>query len=333
MGEFSLKYSERNLNPIADMGAREKVYAATPEESGRKKIRLSFDAASLEALALKSTVPLTLELFVGGVESDTQRFRMLHANAPKFPGRLNIINGELVFDEQHEKSAVASSGERVIMLVPHEDEASHRRLKPLEVLKSRSAVHSGLFIGDPLIEGVQLDSPSQLTGLAERLAKATPQIEWKAVSTPGPFRYRPLLQMLAGLDALDAANAGAKLPQLAVINLGSGDVARQTPLHTFERALDTLIARLAAGGVERIIIVGVIPEPWREKQCEPYQERVNSVVRQHHVSGVDLFHMWSREPNWEKRFAIDASDKDEISSPVPNAATLDEIVQDILSRM
>lgn len=328
MGEFNLYFE--NSGVAGDQGT---AYAATPDESGRRKLRVSFPAKLDQALTGKAE--LTLRFVVGGVECQIEKFRLLHAHALSWPGKLVLDGGELTFLPNTPNGAAGTpvENERLIVLVPHEDEASHRRLKPLDSFSVNSAATEALFIGDPLVEGVAPaanNAPS--IGLAAALAKAKPSIKWKAIETAGPHRYRPLLRMLVDLDAYVTASPNTKLPKLVVLNLGSGDVSRQTPLHTFERALDTLLARLSAGGVDEIVVVGAIPEPWRERQCEPYQDRVDNVVKHHHVKGIDLFHTWTVDANWMKRFSTDGENSD-IAGPVPNAAAIDEIVQLILSRL
>ncbi len=275
------------------------------------------------------TQHFSLRLMVGGVECQREDFQILHARSPNWPGRLLLENGELAFAPIKPNAP----HERVVMLVPHEDEASHIKLS-LDPLASHGSAAEVLFIGDPLVEGAapaRENAPGN--GLDLALSKARPGTKWTAIETAGPHRYRPLLRMLADLDAFTHSAQGKKLPKTAVVNLGSGDVARQTPLHVFERALDTLLARLDSGGVEHIIVVGAIPEPWREKQCEAYQERVTSVVTQHHVSGINLLQMWTRDSSdWMRRFNA-AGEKSDIAGPVPNQDTINEIVGLILSRL
>ena len=115
---------------------------------------------------------------------------------------------------------------------------------------------------------------------------------------------------------------------------GSADAAHQTPPHIFERALFTLVARLIAGGCERIVVVGVIPEPFRETQSEIYQERVARVVQQHHINGVDILHLWTNgDAKWIRRFSASGNPADETLGGTPNAGALEEIVQQIQSRL
>ncbi|MEI6236058.1 MAG: GDSL-type esterase/lipase family protein [Planctomycetota bacterium] len=327
MGEFSLYFSQTNPGTATTSSQPATApLAATPDESERRKIRVSFPVNLNQALA--GTSEMTLRLNVGGLECQQENFRLLHAQAPTWPGKLVMNGADIAF-----QPTGATETQRVVILVPHEDDASHRRLQPLDRLGTVSSASEALFIGDTLVEGIpsaQDNSPT--SGLSAALAKAKPGIKWKAIEVAGPHRYRPLLRMLADLDAFVAAQPNRKLPKVAVVNLGTGDVSRQTPLHTFERALDTLIARLNAGGTTHIIVVGAIPEPWRERQCEPYQERVDNVVKQHHVNGINLHHVWTVDPNWTKRFVPDGESGDIIGA-VPNAASINDIVQLILSRI
>lgn len=332
MGEFTVYFEQDGkqldafaATPTPKRGASEPTGIVIGDDGGRKKLRASFPAA-LQSVSASSQ--LTLRLVVDGVECQQERFRMLYAHAPSWPGRLMLEAGELAFMP----SGAAAAQERVVMLVPQEDESAHRRMKFLDVLTSSFSTTEALFVGDPLVEGTIKPQAGQLIGLSARLAKSRPDLKWTAIDVAGPHRYRPLLRMLAELDQLTAAAGGKKLPKLAIVNLGSGDVARQTPLHIFERAMDTLLARLNAGGVEKVIVVGVIPEPWREKQCEPYQERVNNVVRQHHTGGIDLFRQWTQDSDWARRFTP-TGQSGNVAGPLPNAATIDEIVKLILMRM
>ncbi|HLX64321.1 MAG TPA: GDSL-type esterase/lipase family protein [Planctomycetota bacterium] len=342
MGEYNLFFEQD--------GIEQGVFSATPEEGGRKKLRASFNA-TLDSVSASSQ--LSLRLVVGGVECQREKFRMVNANAPAWPGKLELEGGELMFAPAakgargqgsgvrgkesgvrgQEGAAAKAALERVVILVPHEDEAAHRHLGVWDEL-ARASVSSSeaLFIGDPLVEGAPSTPGTPAPGgLSALLAKNRAAMKWTVIDVEGPHRYRPVLRMLADLDELTASNPNKKLPKVAVVNLGIGDVARQTPLHTFERALDTLVARLTAGGVEKIVLVGVIPEPWREKQCEPYQERVANVVRSRNVSGIDVFDLWTKESDWTRRFATDKSNT--VAGPLPNAAALDEVLRMILQRL
>lgn len=325
MGEFKLFFDQD--------GTVQGAYSATPDESGRKKLRASF-LANLNSVSASSQ--LSLRLMLGGVECQREKFRMVNANSPAWPGKLVMDAGELMFAPAAKAKAAEgadASLERVVILVPHEDEAAHRHLGLWDSIASASVSSTeALFIGDPMVEGAAAAQGNSAAGLSALLAKNRADFKWTVIDVAGPHRYRPVLRMLADLDALTAANPGKKLPKIAVVNLGIGDVARQTPLHTFERALDTLMARLTAGGVEKIVMVGVIPEPWREKQCEPYQERVANVARSRHIHGsINLFQLWTQESDWTRRFSVDKSGV--VAGPLPNAAALDEILKLILPRL
>ncbi len=322
MGEFVL---------IAEIGSGSPMkFDVTPDVSGRKKQLVSFDGAKLEKEALDKTVPMRFRMMVDGIECQEERFRLLDARAKSYPGKLAVENGELAFRAVNPLAAAdkpsESPAERMVMLVPHVDEASLRIMAPLNVLNSSKKGSEALFIGDPLVEGVEA-KPDEAVGLVALLKKEKPELAWKSISIAGPHRVRPVLRMIAELEALTAG--GNSLPRVAVVNLGGGDVARQTQLHTFERALDTLLTRLRAGGVSKILLVGPIPEPWREQQCEPYQERVESLITQHGIEGVDIFHQWTRESNWPRRF----SDGDGAANAVPNNEALQEIAKMIADRV
>ena len=302
----------------------------TPDESIRRKKLISLDAAKLEREALQNTVRIGVALKMGGVLCQAHDFRMLHAKAEKFPGTLKVDGGELYFSASG--NASGESAERVIMLVPQEDEASFRRLKPLDVFSNVGAPHDTLFLGDPLVEDSSAPAGT-LIGLGARLKQAAPQTNWRAINVTGPHRSLPILRMLALLSESVANAPDAKLPPQVIVSLGSGDVSRQTPLHTYERALDTLLTRLKVRGAEAVIVVGPVPEAWRERQCEPYQERTNTVVRRHHASGVDLFHLWTSESDWARRYASAEAGGSPISLATLNAAALDEIVKTLLGRL
>lgn len=305
-------------------------FDVTPDESGRRKQLISFDAAKLESEALQNTVRMSVALKMGGVLCQAHDFRMLHAKAEKFPGKLAVDGGELCFSASD--SAPGARLEHVVMLVPQEDEASFRRLKPLEIFSNLGVAHDALFLGDPLVEDSSAPAGA-LIGLGARLKQAAPQMNWRAINVSGPHRSRPILRMLALLSNAVYDAQDAKLPAQVIVSLGSGDVSRQTPLHTYERALDTLLTRLKVRGAESVVVVGPLPEAWRERQCAPYQERTNTVVRRHHASGVDLFHLWTPESDWARRYASTEADGSPISLATLNAAALDEIVKALLGRL
>lgn len=327
MGEFSLVSQVGSAAPAK--------FNVTPDATGRKKQLISFDVSSVVKEALDKPVPLKLTLMIDGVECQSQQFRMLDARAKNFPGRLAVEGGELVFHSINPLAATDEKGrpietaaERMIMLVPHVDESAHRILKPFDFFAPGKKSNDVLFLGDPLVEGIT-EKPGELTGLAARLKEQVPSLNWQAIDIAGPHRTRPIFRMIAELETLTSKSPEG-LPGRAVINLGGGDVARQTQLHTFERALDTLLTRLRAGGVQKVLVVGPIPEPWREHQCEPYQERVKSLVNQHNVDELDLFHMWTKESNWVRRFS---NGNDPVAGPGPNSETLDELAKLIADRI
>ena len=97
--------------------------AVTPSESGRTKKRVSFNAAELEDKVLAQTVAQSLELTVGGVPCQKELVPPACMRTLKgYPGTLSVANGALHFRAK----APGSPLERVIMIVPLEDEASQR---------------------------------------------------------------------------------------------------------------------------------------------------------------------------------------------------------------
>jgi lysophospholipase L1-like esterase len=263
-----------------------------------------------------------VRLSVGGAEVETKRFRFLHSMAV-WPGTVQAAPDHLVFIPN--TPAGAGEPERVIMLVPKESEAEYRKFRPLKALAREEIGKEALFLGDPLVEGIAPKAGEPL-GVGKSLAALLPGVTWQSVYTPGPHRYLPIFRVLADLDAHSKAQPGA-LPPLAIVCLGGGDVIRQTPLHTFERAVDALLNRLRLGGAKRIVVVGVLPEPGRERQCEPYQERVQELLRQHHVDCVDVLNAWVREGNWASHYALEGMDSAPVFGPVPNAAAREQIAK------
>ena len=81
-------------------------------------------------------------------------------------------------------------------------------------------------------------------------------------------------------------------------------------------------------GVEPVQAVGVhAGEPGRERQCETYQERLTSLLRQHHVDGLDIFNNWTKDDAWERRFLLDSAGSAKLYGPVPNAAAREELAK------
>ena len=357
MGQFQLNCFLKDDNGQIVTGANALGLGgdqeATPLEGLRKKLTLPVSAASLKALADKSPTRLVLQLTVGDVEVSSMPFRLLNSGAAQWPGALQSGAGELFFSSANgnrsqqptanSQQPIAINLERVMMLIEHQDESQYRKFAPLRRIGRGDIGPDALFVGDPMIEapggccqgakeGGVHNPNEQPVGMAKLVSAVYPNSNWKAVSTPGPHRHLPIFRMLAELDAYTRRHSG-KVPGLAVVFLGSGDTARQTPLHTFERALDSLIDRLRACGAQKIVVVGVIPEPGRERQCEPYQERVQDVLRQYHLDGVDVFHMWTGESGWARRYALDGTGTSPVFGPFPNAQALEEIVNIIKDKL
>ncbi|MCY3023730.1 MAG: hypothetical protein NTW87_32520 [Planctomycetota bacterium] len=342
MGQYRLAWSLQDAARNGAVAAAEE-YDATPLEGPRRKRRVSLEAGPLEEQVRGGGVQMLIRLFVGDAEVETMPLRLLHASAP-WPGAIEAGPDHLLFRPGSAAKAEPASGaastdpvpaERVIVIVAKENEAEYRKFAPLRKSLAREAAgKEALFIGDPLVEGVpEKSDPSQLFGVAQALATATPKIAWQSVSTAGPHRHLPLFRMLAGLDEFVRSQADGKAPAIAVVCLGGGDVARQTPVHTFERALDVLIDRLRLAGVRAIVVAGVIPEPTREHQCEPYQDRVLDVLRQHHADSVDVYNAWARETDWTWRYALDRARDARAFGPVPNSQAREEIARMIKDRL
>jgi lysophospholipase L1-like esterase len=300
---------------------------ATPVEGERRKLRVSLETGKLLEQARRGKTRLTVQLAVGGVEVEEVCLRLLHAAAP-WPGTVRAGADHLLFSPEVNQPGDCP-GERAMIVVPKQDEADYRTFAPLKAFtRERTASGEGLFLGDPLVESVQpKPNGGELFGLASALAGLTPNMQWKGVCTPGPHRYLPVFRMLADLESFARTRPDGKLPPVVVVCLGAGDVARQTPLHTFQRAVDAVVNRLRLGGARRIVVAGVIPEPARERQCETYQERLSSLLRQHHVDGLDIFNNWTKDDAWERRFLLDGAGSAKLYGPVPNAAAREEIAK------
>jgi hypothetical protein len=331
LGQFQLSWRiETNGVPVEHT---EKPIDATPLEAGRKKVRVSVPADDLIALAANGQSRLMLTMQIGDATAQTEIFRVLHSRSEKLPGALNAAPGSLSFTTDQKTSTGAKSAtERVLMIVPREDEREYRQFLPLKAVVGAELGKDALFLGDPLVEGESTDSKKALPGLADRIARSTPDFTWKAVAVSGPHRYLPIFQMIGKLDGFVREQPDGKIPALVIVSLGAGDAARQTPLHIFERALDALIDRLRAAGARKIVIIGVIPEPTRDNQAEPYQARVADILRQHHIDGVDLLGKWTKESDWSRRFSVEG-EGESVFGAVPNSQTLDEIVQALKSAL
>jgi len=332
MGQFRLEC----WIPDPQSGRLEKQ--ADLESTPLAKLRclrlVSIEAGKLEAQAKACAAQIMVRLSVGGAEVDTLALRVLDA-AGSCPGTLQAGPDCLFFRPETEgKADAAARPEQVIMLVPKESEADYRRLFLIKGLGKKVIGKEALFIGDPLVEGVTpKPSAGELFGVAQTLAAMLPEVTWQGICTPGPHRYLPVFRMIADLEGYVRAQPGGKLPPLAVLCLGGGDAARQTPLYTFERALDVLITRLRLAGVKRIVAVSVIPEPVREKQCEPYHNRVAEVMRQHHIECVDVFNTWLRDRNWENYYKLDGPADPPVYGAVPNAQAREGIAKLIKNQL
>ncbi|MBI3828540.1 MAG: SGNH/GDSL hydrolase family protein [Planctomycetes bacterium] len=303
---------------------------ATPDESGRRKIRIPIEGAKLAEFAKSGSARLEIELLVGGVRVDRLVFRLLHSRA-EWPGELVARPDHLEFipAKGNEKERDA---ERVLVLAPREDEGDYRRFQPLGLRGAPGAgVKEALFAGDPLVEAPEGKADAAI-GLAARMPKVLPDAAWTALSLPGPYRGRFVYRLLAGVETRLRALPNGKRIELAVVALGGGDASGQTPMHDFERGLDVIIDRLRRAGIQNIVLLGVVPEPGHVEQGAAYREHLADLARQHHIDVLDLYTLWTREKDgteskeWVKRFALDPEGKSPVYGPVPNADALGEIV-------
>ncbi|MFH0939835.1 MAG: SGNH/GDSL hydrolase family protein [Planctomycetota bacterium] len=354
MGQFQLIWQIDN--PTRPGQVEPSPLDATPFEGTRRKLRAPIPIFDVEEQARTGLTQLRLQLSVGGVDVEVARFRLLHSRSKAWPGTLLAGAGNLWFVAQASSPAIPigsternvpgtqpslsqelessvstlekSDLERVIIIVPRENEREYRFVAPLKVALGSDLGKEALFLGDPLLEDAHANgADTKLVGLADGVAQTFPNFIWKGALVTGPHRYLPIFRVLATLDDFMKKRPESKLPSVAIISLGGGDVARQTPLYTFERALDVLIDRLRAGGVKKMLFVGVLPEPSREKQCEPYQEQLLDIQHRHHVGGVDIFNTWTRERDWARRFCLNGVENTPVYDPVPNRAALNEIVR------
>jgi hypothetical protein len=320
---------------------------ATPFENGRRRQRASFTAADLEPLAKAGHWKLVFTLSVGGIDCESTTLRLLHAEKD-WPGKMIAGPGDLFFEparplpEIPQTLAPEADGtaafwkyERVLMLVRRQNDADYREFAPLKMFAGLSRGSDALFFGDPLVEGLASGVSKEPAGVAAILSKDTPALKWQYLYVPGPHRYLPVFKMLSELEAFQQSRSGESLPGTIVLSLGPGDPAHQTPIYSFDRALDALLARFKEFGAKRIILVGVIPEVAREAHAEPYQQRVLDLQRQHHVDTVDVFHAWTAEPNWARRYALDGNGANDVSTygPLPNGEALNEVAKMIEDKL
>lgn len=349
MGQFRV-FSNINdgQSPLAA-----KDQETTPLDGPRKKLRVSFPYPQLEQLAQSGQATLQLRLTVGGVDVEEQRVRLLHSTAP-WPGtvvpgpgllyytprtpaagetfrieEMNVAPGPQAADAKANANLLGLNDlERVMVLVPEENEAEYRRFAPLKNLLTRTELgDEALFLGDPLVEGPQ-PKISELQGLGLRLPPVFKEFKWSGACTPGPHRHLPIYRIISALESYVGARANKTVPGLVIVSLGGGDAARQTPLHSFERGVDALIDRLRVAGARRVVFIGVVPEPFREDNSRIYQERLADVLRRHHTDGVDVQNAWTRETDWIRRYSIDATaGENALYGSTLNGAALDELAK------
>ena len=302
----------------------------TPGLDGTKKIRIPMDLGSLERSLREATAQLELKLTIGGVPTDRRVYRILHSRAD-WGGHTEARLDGLAFLRDAESKA---EPEDVLFLLPREDPAGSRRFQLGLLGRQEPAGADVLFIGDPLIEPNGPTPANTPAGLSALLAKHLLDHRWTHRCLPGPHRGFYIFRLLAAVDDRIRSAKDGKLPQIAIVSLGSGDTSRQTPGYDFERGLDLLVDRLRKAGVKRIFMVGVLPLPGQEKASSIYQDRLAHVIRMHRLGSLDLVSAWKEEPKWVERFRIPASkDTTPAYAPVPNAETLNEIAEQVIDRL
>jgi hypothetical protein len=306
---------------------------ATPDATGRRKVRLPLDLAPLATALSERALRLDIRLTIGGLPADARAYRLLHARAA-WPGTLRALPAGLEFVPDRAEGIEAGETEQALVVVPREDEADYRRFRPPLLTSPRSTSSAeALFLGDPLVEPPAGTAANVPVGLAARLAQALPEKEWTRVLLPGPHRDLFIFRLLAAAETHLRGRPGGRISGLVLVSLGLGDAARQTPGYDFERGLDVLVDRLRRAGAERIFFLGVLPEPGRMRQAESYQAKVLDVIRQQHLEGLDLFTPWTKEQDWERRYRLESESPTPAYGPVPNAAALDEITEQLKARL
>lgn len=301
---------------------------ATPLGAGRRKVRVPLPAERLEAAAQDGLTRLEARLSVGGMPVESVTLRLLHSRQTWPADLVSTLDGLAIPAVQANKPA-----ERVLVLVPREREADYRRFRP-PLIGGRPGAGDGaaLFLGDPLVEAPAETKADASLGLASRLAKASPDRTWQFHLLPGPHRGLFVYRLLAGAESWLRANGG-KASALVVVSIGGGDAARQTALHDFERGLDVLVDRLRRAGAERILMLGVMPEPGRAAQAEPYRQRWADIVRLHHLESFDLYERWTADGDWIKRFALDPQGGSPVYGATPHVTALDELAAELSGKV
>jgi hypothetical protein len=301
---------------------------ATPDLTGRRKIRLPLEMGALEVALRERSALFEVILQVGGIPVGRRAFRLLHSRAD-WDGRLEAQLDRLVYVTGKE----ASNVEETVFLLPREDDSAYRRFN-LPLLDGKDAVKEALFLGDPWVEPTEASAPGAAAGLSARLAAQFPDGRWSHLCVPGPHRGYYIFRLLAAADRLIRSTPNGKLPPLAVLSLGSGDMIRQTPGYDFERGLDLLVDRLRQAGTKRIFVVGVLPIPEQEKASLLYQTRAGDAIRHHHLEGLDLVAAWLKTSDWTKRFLIPFDENAAPAyAPVPNAETIEKTARQVADRI
>ncbi|MCZ7646420.1 MAG: hypothetical protein M5U26_14240 [Planctomycetota bacterium] len=320
MGQYRVAWSLQGPDGPGEILERAE---ATPALDGRCKIRVPLPPERFAEASKSGQVRLVASLSVGGVPVERLALRLLHARAPWPAGVFARLDG-LGYAEPA-AGGPGGEPEQALVVVPREDEADYRRFRLREEARALDASEI-LFLGDPLVEAPAGADPEAPLGLAARLARAYPEKTWSARVLPGPSRGRFVFRLLEAAEAAARKREGG-LPESVVVSVGGGDAYAQTPLHDFERGLDVLVDRLRLAGTRRILFLGVVPEPGRTRQGEPYQKRWAEIVRAHHLEGFDIFTLWTEQSDWLKHFALDPDSDKAAYGPAPNVQALDGLVE------
>lgn len=294
----------------------------TMEKRKPLELRLPLSGDTLCRALRKGTVRVEISLDVGGVPAGKTVLRVLPSRGV-WPAELRATADGLRVGGGKSKDEKTADGEEVLVLVPREKEADYRRHRLLRTLLEGRDDKEAFFLGDPLVEN--LVSEKNVGGLADDLKARGEVPRWRRCLITGPYRGRPVFEFLAKLEAWLRKEGVERLPATAVVSLGSGDVARQTPPHEFGRALDVLIDRLRLRGARRIVFLGIVPQPGRMRAAEVLQKQVREISRRHHLRGLDLVELWKKEGDWERRFRLSFALDDAVFGPVPNLAARKEI--------
>lgn len=329
VGTFRLTWRLSGLPETASASTpRSGELDATPDLTGRRKIRIPLDMSTLEVALREQPAHFEVSLQVGGVPAGRQSFRLLHSRA-EWNGHLESRLDGLLFASGKENVTF----EQPLFLLPREDDSAYRRFN-LPLLGAKGTADQALFLGDPWVETAEAPAAASGAGLSARLAGQTSNCRWTHVCVSGPHRGYYIFRLLAAADQFIRSAPDGKIPQLVILSLGAGDMIRQTPGYDFQRGLDLLVDRLRKAGAERVFVVGVLPLPEQDKASLLYQSRAADAIRNHHLESLDVVSAWLKSSDWTKRFLIPGPEGSAAAyAPVPNTETLDETARQIAERI